>query len=49
MKEHNDVSGKDKLICKIAGTFYAVVNSRIFTIAFVHSFKVTFAKTSLAN
>ncbi len=44
MKEHNDASGLDKLVCKIAGTFYAVANSRIFTIAFVHSFKVTFAK-----
>lgn len=49
MKEHNDSSGLDKLICKIAGTFYAVANSRIFTIAFVHSFKVTFGKAASAN
>lgn len=46
MKEHSDHSGRDKLMCKIAGTFYAVVNNKIFTIAFVHSFKVDFAKSN---
>ncbi len=45
LKEHSDELGKDKLICKIAGTFYAVVGQKIYTIAFLHSFKVSFAKT----
>ena len=49
MKDHNDSSGKDKLICKIAGTFYAVVNNKIYTIAFLHSFKVSFDKTPMTN
>ena len=48
MKEHNDGHGEDKLICKIAGIFYAVADKCIYTIAFLHSFKVTFVKTHLA-
>ena len=47
MKEHNDVLGIDKFICKIFGVFYAVVDKDIYTIAFLHSFKINFAKTSL--
>lgn len=47
MKEHSDLSGTDKFICKILGTFYAVVDKDVYTIAFLHSFKVSFAKTSL--
>jgi hypothetical protein len=46
LKEHNDGLGKDRLICKIAGTFYAVVDNNVYTIAFLHSFKVSFAKSS---
>lgn len=49
LKEHNDALGEDKLICKIAGEFYAIVNSKIYTIAFLHSFKVTFMKATLAK
>jgi len=49
MKEHNDAMGEDKLICKIAGTFYAIVNQKVYTIAFLHAFKVTFVKASLAQ
>ena len=49
LKEHSDGLGEDKLICKIAGTFYAVVDKNIYTIAFLHSFKVTFVKASCAK
>ena len=49
MKEHNDASGTDKFICKILGTFYAVVDRDIYTIAFLHSFKVSFAKGLLTQ
>ncbi len=44
LKEHNDSLGKDKIVCKIAGTFYAIVERSIYTIAFLHSFKVSFVK-----
>jgi len=47
MKEHNDMLGIDKFICKILGTFYAVIDREIYTIAFLHSFKISFAKASL--
>lgn len=45
-KEQNDVMGENKLICKISGTFYAVADRTVYTIAFLHSFKVSFAKAS---
>ena len=47
LKEHNDAHLEDKIICKILGTFYAVINKRIYTIGFMHSFKVRFQKPSL--
>jgi hypothetical protein len=43
-KEQNDAIGENKLICKIAGTFYAVADKTVYTISFLHSFKVSFAK-----
>lgn len=46
-KEHNDAHSEDKLICKIIGTFYAIVNSNVYTVAFLHSFKVRFTKAHL--
>ncbi|MFA4981243.1 MAG: hypothetical protein WC592_02075 [Candidatus Omnitrophota bacterium] len=49
MKEHNDGHNEDKVICKIMGSFYAVVNRTVYTIAFLHSFKVVFAKATLAS
>ena len=45
-KEHNDLLGANKLICKIAGTFYAVADRTVYTIAFLHSFKVSFVKAA---
>jgi hypothetical protein len=44
MKEHNDSSGEDKVICKITGTFYAVFNNTVYSIGFLHAFKVRFMK-----
>ena len=49
MKAHNDAHSEDKIICKILGTFYAVLNNTIYTIGFMHSFKVRFEKQSLAK
>lgn len=42
LKVRDDRLGEDRLVCKIAGTFYAVSGSDIYCIAFVHSFKVAF-------
>lgn len=47
VKEHNDALGIDKFICKILGVFYAVIDRDIYTIAFLHSFKVSFEKATL--
>ena len=49
MKEHKDDLGEDKLVCKIAGTFYAVVDQSVYTIAFLHSFKVRFMKSTMSR
>ena len=49
LKEHNDAHFEDKIICKILGTFYAVINKSVYTIGFMHSFKVRFEKPSLAK
>jgi len=47
MKEHSDAMGTDKFVCKILGLFYAVVDKDIYTIAFLHSFKINFARGTL--
>ena len=47
MKEHNDALGIDKFICKILGTFYAVIDRDIYAVCFLHSFKISFVKNSL--
>ena len=49
MKQHSDVLGTDKFVCKILGLFYAVVDKDVYTIAFLHSFKIDFAKGMLAK
>ena len=46
MKEHNDGLHEDKVICKIIGTFYAIIDNKVYTIAFLHSFKVSFVKST---
>lgn len=43
-KTHDDATAEDKLICKIIGTFYAVLGDKVYTIVFLHSFKVRFSK-----
>ena len=47
LKEHSDSLGEDKVVCKIAGTFYAVAGQNVYTIAFLHSFKARFSKPHL--
>ena len=49
LKEHNDGLGEERLICKVAGTFYVVIGREVYTIAFLHSFKVTLVKAPLVN
>jgi len=49
IKEHNEILGEDKVVCKIVGTFYAVFNNTVYCIGFLHAFKVCFMRTSLAN
>jgi ribosomal 50S subunit-associated protein YjgA (DUF615 family) len=49
MKEHNDSAGEDKVICKITGTFYAVFNNTVYSIGFLHAFKVCFMRATLAQ
>jgi len=49
LKEHNDELGEERLICKVAGTFYAVIGREVYTIAFLHSFKVALMKATLLN
>lgn len=46
-KRHDDEIGEDRLVCKIAGTFYAVTDNSVYTIAFLHSFKVSVMKGTL--
>lgn len=49
LKEHSDAHLEDKIMCKILGTFYAVINRTVYTIGFMHSFKVRFEKPSLTH
>lgn len=48
-KRHSDANGEDRLICKILGNFFAAVNDSVYTIAFLHSFKVRFSKVDSAK
>jgi len=42
LKIHNNKTSEDRLLCKIAGTLYAVFGKDIYCIAYVHSFRITF-------
>ena len=42
LKERNSASGIDRLMCKVAGTFYAMVNEYLYCIVFIHTFKISF-------
>ena len=46
LRKHDSRTGEDKLICKVAGTLYAIVEHYVFSIAFVHSFKIDLASFS---
>lgn len=48
-REHSDELGEDRLVCKVLGTFYAIVDKCVYTIAFLHSFRVSFMKGTLAK
>lgn len=49
LKIHNAQHGEDRLLCKIAGMFYAIYGSEIYCIAYVHSFKITFRLQALTE
>ena len=40
LRNHDSYTGVDKLICKAAGTFYAIVGHYVFCVAFIQSFKI---------
>ena len=42
LKQRDTQAGVDKLMCKVAGTFYAIVNEYLYCIVFVHTFKIFF-------
>lgn len=48
-KEHNDELDEDKVICKILGTLYAIVDKKIYTIVFMSYFKTCIMKRALAK
>lgn len=48
-KEHSEIHGTDKIICKIIGTFYAVVGTSIYTIVFLHAFKANFTREIMSK
>jgi hypothetical protein len=49
LKEHSDETLEDKVICRIEGEFFAVVNTTVYTIGFLHYFKVTFRHSEAAK
>ena len=49
LKERNDELGEERLICKVAGMFYAVVGRDVYSIAFLHSFKVRLLKSEVQH
>ncbi len=42
LKERDSSLGIDRLMCKVAGTFYAVIDEYLYAIVFVHTFKISF-------
>ena len=49
LKQHTDSPDEDKLICKVRGNFYVVVDDNVYNIAFLQSFKVYFSKAISAQ
>ena len=42
LKVRDSDLGVDKLMCKVAGTFYAMVNDYLYCVVFIHTFKIAF-------
>jgi hypothetical protein len=42
LKERDSDNGMDKLMCKVAGTFYAMIDDYLYSIVFIHTFKISF-------
>lgn len=43
LKERNTKEGVDRLMCKVGGTFYAMIDEYLYSIVFVHTFKIAFS------
>jgi len=41
LKEHNNKEQREKFLCRIKGSIYAVNNGKLFLILFSHSLKIT--------
>jgi len=44
MKEKKEAIGEEKVLCKVAGSFYVILDTKIYHIAFLHAFRVIFEK-----
>ncbi len=49
LRVHNASNDVDKLICKVAGTLYAIVGHYVMCIAFVHSLKIDLTVESIGH
>ncbi len=49
LRRHSSFTGEDTLLCKTAGTCYAIVGQYVYSIAFVHSFKMDLAVVAVAK
>lgn len=49
LKTHDSRHGEDRLICKVAGSFYAVCGNNVYSVVFVHTFKVSFTVLALSE
>ena len=47
LRNHDASANEDSLLCKVAGTFYAVADHYVYCIAFVHSFKIDLITASV--
>ena len=43
LKQRDTTLGVDKLMCKVAGTFYAMIDEYLYSIVFIHTFKISFS------
>jgi hypothetical protein len=42
LKERDSEEGIDRLMCKVSGEFYAMIDEYLYSIVFVHTFKIAF-------